>query len=106
LLFDVKRDTILVMKFYTHVFKAFNKIYVRGYEDGRRYQDIIEYAPYTFVLTENSGEEGYKTLDGRGVSKVPHGSMRDAAQHINTHKGTEGYKMLSLIHISEPTRQP
>jgi len=81
------------MKFYTHVFKAFNKIYVRGYEDGRRYQDIIEYAPYTFVLTDNSGEEGYKTLDGRGVSKVPHGSMRDAAQHINEYRNTEGYKM-------------
>lgn len=74
------------MKFYTHVLKAFDKIYVRGYEDGRRYQDVIEYSPYIFVLTSNSGEEGYKTLDGRGVSKVSQESMRAASQYINQYK--------------------
>lgn len=79
------------MKFYTHVFKAFDKIYVRGYEDGQRFQDIVEYDPYVFVSSTKASE--YKTLDGKSVSKLHMGSMREASNYIKQNKDVAGHEL-------------
>jgi DNA polymerase elongation subunit (family B) len=80
------------MKFYTHVFKAFDKIYVRGYEDGVRFQDVVEYDPYIFTASL-TGRSEYKTLAGRPVAKLHLGSMRDAASYIKNNKDVAGHEM-------------
>ena len=80
------------MKFYTHVFKAFDKIYVRGYEDGVRFQDVVEYDPYIFIASL-TGRSEYKTLAGRPVAKLHLGSMREAASYIKNNKDVAGHEM-------------
>ena len=80
------------MKFYTHVFKAFDKIYVRGYEDGRRFKDIVEYDPYIFV-TSQSARADYRTIDGKRVAKLHCGSMRDAGKYIRDNKDIAGHEI-------------
>lgn len=79
------------MKFYTHVFKAFDKIYVRGYEDGQRFQDIVDYDPYVFVSSSKTSE--YRTLDGKSVSKLHLGSMREASNYIKQNKDVAGHEL-------------
>ena len=80
------------MRFYTHVFKAFDKIYVRGYDHGVRFKDVVEYNPYIFVAS-GEGNSPYRTLDGKSVHKFMCGSMRDAAKHIAEYKDVEGYNI-------------
>ncbi len=81
------------MRFYTHVFKAFDKIYVRGYEDGVRFKDVVDYNPYIFVASGDSKGTPYRTLDGKPVHKFMCGSMRDATRHISEYKDVEGYSI-------------
>ena len=80
------------MRFYTHVFKAFDKIYVRGYDHGVRFKDVVEYNPYIFVAS-GGGNSSYRTLEGKVVHKFMCGSMRDAAKHIAEYKDVEGYSI-------------
>ena len=40
------------MFFYTNVFSRGDKIYLRGYKDGRRVSDVINYKPYMFVPSD------------------------------------------------------
>lgn len=81
------------MRFYTHVFKAFDKIYVRGYDDGVRFKDVVDYNPYIFIASGDSKGTPYRTLDGKPVHKFMCGSMRDAAKHIAEYKDVEGYSI-------------
>ena len=55
------------MKFYTNVARQYNSLFVRGYENGRRFKEQIEYNPYIFVSSPAPSE--YKTLSGRHVDK-------------------------------------
>lgn len=41
------------MFFYTNVFSRGNKIYLRGYRDGQRIAEVINYKPYVFVPADN-----------------------------------------------------
>jgi len=81
------------MRFYTHVFKAFDKIYVRGYDGGVRFKDVVDYNPYIFIASGDSMGTPYRTLDGKPVHKFMCGSMRDAAKHIAEYKDVEGYSI-------------
>ena len=81
------------MRFYTHVFKAFDKIYVRGYDGGVRFKDVVDYNPYIFIASGDSKGTPYRTLDGKPVHKFMCGSMRDAAKHIAEYKDVEGYSI-------------
>ena len=76
------------MKFYTHVSRSFGKILVRGYEDGIRFQEEVDYQPYTFINT--NANTPYKTIDGKPVGKVTHGSMKEATQFVERYKGVIG----------------
>ena len=44
------------MKFYTNVFVYGDKVYVRGYEDGKRFEYRDVYRPYLFVKTKNKSQ--------------------------------------------------
>ena len=52
------------MDFYTNVFQRGDKIYVRGYKDGKRERFFEMYKPYMF-LQKTGGK--YRTLDGKHV---------------------------------------
>lgn len=82
------------MKFYTHIGRQQNTLFVRGYEDGKRFQDQIEYQPYVFVNTPV--ESDFKSLSGVNVKKFHPGNMRDANQFIEKYKGVKGHSVFGI----------
>jgi DNA polymerase elongation subunit (family B) len=69
-------------------------LYVRGYEDGKRFQDQIEYQPYVFVNTPV--ESDFKSLDGVNVRKFYPGNMRDANEFIEKYKNVKGHSVFGI----------
>lgn len=82
------------MKFYTHVARVFDKLYVRGYENGERIQQTVEYQPYTFETT--SKPTNHKTLTGAHVVQIFHDSMSDAANYIKMHRDVAGKQLFGI----------
>ena len=78
------------MKFYTHFSKLGNHILVRGYNNGKRFSDKIEYNP-TLYLQSKDGE--YQTLDGQSVTAVSQGTMRDATEFMKRYEDVDNFKV-------------
>ena len=79
------------MKFYTSVEQSGNNILVRGYENGRQFQDKVQFNPTLFLPTSKDSE--WKTLDGQNVRPVQQGTIRDAKQFIEEHKDIEDFQI-------------
>ena len=77
------------MKFYTNVHRRGNTIYIRGYNNGRRFTDRINYTP-TFYIPSNEKSE-YKTLRGDNVSPIVLSDIRDARDFINKYDDIDNY---------------
>ena len=84
------------MKFYTHVARVGNRLLVRGYEDGQRFKDMVEYRPYIFVSSPDVESE-YRTLNNRPVSKVFPGSMKDTAEYIKDYTDVQGHEIFGVL---------
>ncbi len=82
------------MKFYTHVYKLFDKLFLRGYENGKRIQEEIDYQPYIFISSSRQSE--FKTLDGQMVSKMYPGSIKDARSYIEKYKDVSGHNIYGI----------
>jgi len=81
------------MKFYTHVQQLGDKIYVRGYEDGKLVEFIEKYAPYLFVP---KADGFYRTLEGQRVDKLQFDSIRDARDFVEQYKDVDNFKFYGL----------
>lgn len=80
------------MKFYTHFSKLGNNILVRGYNNGKRFSDKVEYNP-TLYLTANNRDSEYRTLDGQTVAPVSQGTMRDATEFMKRYEDVDNFKV-------------
>jgi DNA polymerase elongation subunit (family B) len=78
------------MKFYTHFSKLGNHILVRGYNNGKKFIDKVEYNP-TLYLPSKDGE--YRTLDGQPVAPVSQGTMRDAMEFMKRYEDVDNFKV-------------
>ena len=78
------------MKFYTNFIRNGNFIYVRGYKNGKRFVDKIEYNPTLYLPSQKPTD--YRTLDGKYVSPVLQGSMRDAGDFIRQYEDVDNFK--------------
>ena len=72
------------MKFYTSVEQAGDTILVRGYNEGRPYQDRVKFNPTLFLPSPEKSE--WRTLDGKYVRPVKQGTIRDAKRFVQDHK--------------------
>lgn len=79
------------MKFYTHVARQFNKLYVRGYEDGVRFKDMVDYQPYVFVTSPVPSD--FTTIDGKHVAKFFPGNMKDTNDYIKDNGDVYGHSI-------------
>ena len=79
------------MKFYTSVEQSGNNILVRGYENGKQFQDKVQFNPTLFLPSSVKGE--WKTLGGKNVRPVKQGNIRDAKQFIEEHKDIEDFEI-------------
>ena len=76
------------MKFYTNCALYKNKVLLRGYENGERFQRDVYYNPYLFV--SSSKRSPFKTIDGRNVEKKYFDSFGQAREYLNQYSGVGG----------------
>lgn len=70
---------------YTSVFQRYNKIFFRGYKDGKRIQsNDAAYKPILYTPTED--ETGIKSLYGINLRQTKFDSLGDAKAHIKSYK--------------------
>ena len=77
------------MKFYTNFIRVGNCIHVRGYNNGKKFHDKVEYNPTLYLPSQKPTE--YKTLDGKYVLPVLQGSMRDANDFIRQYENVDNF---------------
>jgi DNA polymerase elongation subunit (family B) len=77
------------MRFYTNVYEKFNKILVRGYEDGRYFQIEEEFQPTLYVTSNKKSK--YKTLDGSNVEPIQPGKISDCKDFLKKYENVEGF---------------
>ncbi len=85
------------MKFYTNFFSRGKNIYVRGFDLGLRFEEVIEYEPYVFL--EKKGGS-YKTIDNKSVEKLQFQNMREAREFIDNNKEIVNRKIYGLTNFS------
>jgi DNA polymerase elongation subunit (family B) len=78
------------MKFYTNFVRIGNYIHVRGYKNGKRFVEKIEYNPTLYLPSQKPTE--YRTLEGQYVSPVLQGTMRDAGDFIRQYESVSNFK--------------
>ena len=81
--------------FYTNVHQKHNKILVRGYENGKRFQHTFDYAPTFFVPNKTIGSTStpFKTLNGEPVYSINPGNINECKAFISRYEGVEGFEI-------------
>lgn len=79
------------MKFYTHAAARGNFIYVRGFENGERFQRKVSYEPYLFTSTKK--ETPFTTIYGEPVEKKSFNNIREAKDFIERFSNVDGFNI-------------
>ena len=81
------------MDFYTSVFQRGDKIYVRGFKNGKRQKLIENYHPYMFFQKQGGK---YRTLDDKPVEKMQFDSISDAKDFIERYSDVSNMEIYGL----------
>ena len=81
------------MAFYTNVYSRSNRIYVRGFDKGIRFKDVVNYNPYLFIP---KADGKYKTLDGKPVGKLDFDSITEARDFISRYEDVSNMEIYGL----------
>jgi DNA polymerase elongation subunit (family B) len=77
------------MEFYTSVHPIGDRIFIRGVENGKRYQRKLDFSPTLYVTSKKPSK--WKTLEGSFVDEVNPGSIKDTREFIKRYEGVEGF---------------
>ena len=80
------------MKFYTNVFQIGNSMLVRGYDNGRHFEDRVEFQPTFYVPTKRKRSK-WKTLDGQLVEAVKPGTIKDCREFIDKYSQVQNFNV-------------
>lgn len=80
-------------KFYTNIYQRGDKLYVRGYEDGKLVEKIENYKPYLFVQKKGGK---YKSLEGHELDKIEFASISEAKEFIKLYDDVSGFEIYGL----------
>ena len=81
------------MAFYTNVFQRGNRMYVRGFDKGLRFKDVVSYKPYLFI-PKQTGK--FKTLEGMPVEKLEFDDISDARDFISRYDQVSNMEIYGL----------
>ena len=81
-------------KFYTNVTPMKNLLYVRGYNDGKRFSERVNYKPYLFVASNTETE--YRTLQNKPVEKIKFNSMYAAREFMARYEDVSGFNVYGM----------
>ena len=79
------------MNFYTSVEQAGNRLLVRGYENGNRYNVRVPFNPTMYLPTKNYSE--WRTLEGDCVEPHKFGSIAEARDFVRQYKEVEDFQI-------------
>jgi DNA polymerase elongation subunit (family B) len=77
------------MRFYTNVYEKFNKMLVRGYDNGEYFQIEEDYQPTLFVPSKKKTK--YRTLDGYPVEPIQPGKISECKEFLDKYSKVEGF---------------
>jgi DNA polymerase elongation subunit (family B) len=84
------------MKFYTNVFQRGNKIYVRGYNNDKRFAETIDYKPYLFINSSGKNNTKYRTLDDKLVDRRDFDTIKDAKNFVEQFNNVDNVSIYGL----------
>ena len=70
-----------------------NRIYVRGFDKGFRYTDVVNYTPYLFIPKQNGK---YRTIDDKPVEKLEFDSISEARDFISRYDQVSNMEIYGL----------
>ena len=82
--------------FYTSVFSRGDKVFVRGYREGRRFSEVVNYKPYLFIPARRESSTEFRTLDGKPVEKLEFDSISDARDFLKKYEGVDNMEIYGL----------
>jgi len=68
------------MYFYTNVHVNSNSAFIRGYKDGKRFEQRRDFSPYLFAPSQIP--TGYRTLDGKYVKPLHFTDVKEARDFL------------------------
>ena len=77
------------MEFYTSVHPIGDRIFIRGVENGKRYQRKLDFSPTLYVTSKKPSK--WKTLEGTFVDEVNPGTIKDTREFIKRYEGVQGF---------------
>jgi len=82
--------------FYTNVFSRGDKVFVRGYREGRCFSEVVNYKPYMFIPARRDSRTEFRTLDGKPVEKLEFDSISDARDFLKKYDGVDNMEIYGL----------
>lgn len=82
------------MKFYTNVSVSKNNILVRGFEQGKRFQNMVPYEPSLFIPVKK--QTGYKTIEGKSVDRKTFSSIMEARWFLKDHRDVSNMQIYGM----------
>ena len=80
------------MKFYTNFYSKGDTVFIRGYDNGRRVVDRIEYSPTLYVPSRDSQSE-WKTVHGESCEPIECGSIKEARDFVSRYEDVDNFKV-------------
>ena len=79
------------LRFYTNVQLIGNQFLVRGYENGKRFENRDEFFPTLFIKSKK--ESKYKTLSGEYVEPIQPGTVKDCREFYSKYDNVDGFEI-------------
>lgn len=80
--------------FYTQVVPHFGNLLVRGYVNGKRFNEKFKPSPYIFVEARNGKPTEYKDFKGQTpLSKITFDSLKEMKEFISRYEDVENFKI-------------
>ena len=80
--------------FYTNCYMVRNKLYLRGYTNGKAFFDQIDYKPFLFTPKENGD---YRTTDGKPLIKREFNSISEWREFLSQYKEVDNFPIYGEI---------
>ena len=79
------------MEFYTNVAPYGDKMFVIGYDKGRRYMRKVDFYPTLFVTSKSPSK--FRTLDGQQVDEMKPGTIKETREFVKKYEDVAGFNV-------------
>jgi len=77
------------MQFYTNVFPFGDKMFVRGYDNGRAFNRKIDFFPTLYVPSKK--DSAWRTLEGTVIDEIKPGTVKETREFVKRYEGVDGF---------------